>query len=135
MRVRRERSVRHGIGWGLFFIGLGVVMLLNQVGWIEGNFVRHLWPLWPAVFGVAHLMNVKSVKHVSDGVFLLLLSAWLFVSNEGLWGLDWSRSWPLVLVAIGLSQVVKAVASRWLPEREHPVVESVDVREEEESRA
>ena len=131
----RGRSCDHrmkGVGWGVFFIGLGVVMLLAQLGWLRGDVMRHAWPLWPAVFGVVQLVLGRTAKSIGDGVFLVLLSGYLYVSNEALYGLGWSRSWPLVLVAIGVAELVKVIASRWLPARE---VE-VEVSEgEEESRA
>lgn len=114
-RIERNLS---GLAWGLFFIGLGVVFLLGQFGWLPSHLIRHAWPFWPGVFGVAMVVGARSAKKLSEGVFMIGLSGYLFVSNEELWGLSWSNSWPLMLVAIGLSQVVEVVAARWLPMRE-----------------
>lgn len=115
--ARVERNLT-GLAWGLLFIGLGVVFLLGQFGWMPSDLFRRVWPLWPAVFGVAAIVGGRTAKRLSEGVFMIGLSGYLFVSNEGLWGLGWGNSWPLVLVAIGLSQVVEVIASRWLPMRE-----------------
>jgi hypothetical protein len=112
--ARRNLS---GIAWGLFFIGLGVVMLLGQLGWFDGNVMRHVWPIWPGLFGVAQLVSARTAKSVGDGLFMIGLSGYLFVSNEGLWGLGWSSSWPLILVVIGVAELAKVLASRWLPSK------------------
>ncbi len=131
MRIRSRRSGVKGLAWGLFFIGLGIVMLLSQLGWLHGDVWQHAWPFWPAIFGIGHLVTGRSAKSIGDGAFMVLISGYLFVSNEELWGLGWTRSWPLVLVAVGVAELVKVIAARWLPERE--VV--VEVSENEDSDA
>lgn len=131
MRIRSRRGGMKGLAWGLFFIGLGVVMLLSQLGWLDGDVWRHTWPFWPAIFGIGHLVQGRSAKSIGDGVFMLLISGYLYVSNEGLYGLGWSRSWPLVLVALGVAELVKVIAGRWLPEHEH----EIEVAEDEQPEA
>lgn len=136
MRVRSRRGGMKGLAWGLFFIGLGVAMLLSELGWLHGDVWRHIWPFWPAIFGVGHLVQGRSAKSIGDGVFMLLISGYLFVSNEELYGLGWSRSWPLVLVALGVAELVKVIAARWLPEREIEVeVSEVEASEAEEEQS
>lgn len=118
MNATRGRRDLFGVAWGLFFIGLGLVFLIGQMDGLPTELIRRAWPLWPALFGAAMLVGARTAKRVADGVFMIGLAGYLFVSNEELLGLDWRNSWPLVLVAVGLSQVVGVIAARWLPERE-----------------
>lgn len=43
----RMRIDRHFLGWGVFFLVLGLVPLSVQLGWIPRDAVTGLWRLWP----------------------------------------------------------------------------------------
>lgn len=44
MRLRIDRDF---LGWGVFFLVLGLVPLSVQLGWVERDAVAGLWRLWP----------------------------------------------------------------------------------------
>jgi hypothetical protein len=44
MRLRIDRGF---LGWGVFFLVLGLVPLSVQLGWIDRDVVTGLWRLWP----------------------------------------------------------------------------------------
>ena len=113
---RGERRNTHSLIWGVFLIGLGALFLLDRTGYLAGHFLRRWWPAWPAVFGIARLVGARRASHVGNAVMLIGISGYLYVSNEGLFGLDWSSSWPLAIVAAGLGQLAGAIASRFMPD-------------------
>ena len=115
MGRHRIRGKGEGVAFGFFLIGLGFVFLSVSLGWFHGDVFRRIWPLWPALFGVGALLRPNRPKDIGGGVFMLGVAAYLFISNEELFGLGWATSWPLVLVAAGLAQVASGIASRFWP--------------------
>jgi hypothetical protein len=43
------RISRRFLGWGVFFIALGLVPLAVQLGWVDRSAVADLWRLWPLI--------------------------------------------------------------------------------------
>ena len=102
---------------GMLFVGIGVVVLLAQQGIISNEFWRHGWPWIIVVISAAQIVTAGSAGRLSDGVFFGLIGAWLLLVEAHWLGFTYANSWPLTLVAIGASYMVKAVAGTFLPER------------------
>lgn len=55
-----------GTLWGLAFIALGAVLLLDRLNYLEfdfGHFIRTWWPLTLVVIGLGMLFDRSSSKH------------------------------------------------------------------------
>ena len=91
--------------WGIFLIALGVLFLFERFEpWgIAG--LGEWWPLILVVIGITRLME----RRVGSALTMLLLGAWFLAVTSGWLGLTWHNSWPLVLVAVGVGIVVKAL--------------------------
>jgi hypothetical protein len=113
----RGRSGRFATG--LILIGLGVVALLGQQGIIPHEFWRHGWPWIVVALAAVQLATAKTVGRLGDGVFFGLIGVWLVLVEAHWRGFTYANSWPLTLVAVGASYVVKAVAGSFLPEGPH----------------
>jgi hypothetical protein len=103
-RDERSRTAKRVI-WGSFLIALGSAFLLDHLHIVD---LPSLGSLWPAVFFVI------AVGHVAEGrlgsaLTFLLLGVWFFACEFDWYGLDYSNSWPLVLIAIGAGIVVRAL--------------------------
>jgi hypothetical protein len=104
-----ERSQRMGIVYGLALAGLGTLFLLDR---LEVFDLRNWWRWWPLLgvaWGLSRVLVWKSAEDVGSGVNWMLVSVWIMVSLFGWFGLDWSQSWPLALVAIGAGMVTTAL--------------------------
>ena len=108
-RHRTDRSYFTGIAWGITLAGLGVVFLLAQLDVLDIGRWWRWWPLLNAAWGFSRIVAWTSADDVGSGVAWLLVTGWLLVSSFGWFGLDWSNSWPLVLVAIGAGMVTTSL--------------------------
>ena len=98
--------------WGVFLIALGVWFLFEHlVPWGLAG-LGEWWPLILVVIGITHLVE----RRVGSALTMILLGVWFLAVTSGWWGLTWRNSWPLVLVAVGMGIVVKALTGE---ERQH----------------
>jgi hypothetical protein len=113
--------------WGVFLMGAGVLFLLDRMGRLD---LRDIWEYWPAIFffiGISHLLfpsrrqairfagGERRVCHDGrhdriDGVIWMLIGVWFFANQFGWWGFRYSRSWPVMVLLIGLQTVFRALA-------------------------
>jgi hypothetical protein len=107
-KQRRPRS----IFFPLLLVGMGVFLVLNNMGYVQGDTWQVLMRLWPLLFVVGGLDGliqqngyVGSIMGIGAGGILL---AWN-LGYLGYLGIDgWSilRLWPVLLVAWGLDLVI-----------------------------
>jgi predicted membrane protein len=96
---------------GTVLIVVGVLTALDRTGLVLWSHQRNLWPLVLIAIGLAQLTYTYDARP-RRGFALLLLGSWLLLYELGVMALD--KSWPLVVVAIGV-----AIAwDGWSPGRE-----------------
>ncbi len=104
-----EGRNRPSIFWALLLIVLGVVLLLNTMQIIPGNFFELILKLWPLLFIIGGLDNLIQGHGWVWGVISLGLGTIFLLANFGY--LEWSslslllKLWPLLLVALGLDLI------------------------------
>jgi hypothetical protein len=120
MRDRRYRRNRDTLVWGLILMSLGVTFLLTNSGVWPNDTLRHWWPVLVIISGVGSLPAARGPRGIGSAVTTSAIGAWLLVASNNWYGLGWSRSWPLVIVAFGLGTFVEAmVAHFWRESEEH----------------
>jgi len=109
---RREVERRKkGITFGVILIALGVLMLGDQlrIGFdplgIRVN-VGNLWPLILIVIGGLKIANPGADGRRAGGYWLLFLGGMFLMHTYDVLAL--SQSWPLFIVAAGVSTVLSA---------------------------
>lgn len=116
-RERKDRKDRwEGILWGLVLVAIGGVLLADRFIDIPGSFWMSWWTWLVMGSGAVRIVTARTARALSNGVGLLLIGAWLWVSMTGWMGLNWSRSWPLILIAIGAQELTRGIAARWMPD-------------------
>ena len=122
-RARRSERTSHLV-WGLVLMAVGATIFLSRADLIE---IGPLWKLWPTALiaiGVADLFHTGTAPASADGgvpavarpkiasgVTMLLLGMFFLATNYEFMGLTLRSGWPLVLVAVGTGQVVRALVA------------------------
>jgi len=91
---------------GIIIAALGVLMLFEHV---IGFQVRDIWRLWPlilVVLGLVRLSGMGDGERRGSGLNAVIVGLWLLVNTLELFDLDWSNSWPLLLIGLGLGKLV-----------------------------
>ena len=92
--------------WGLILILFGAMLMMGRLTADEGY---RYWPMLLILLGSAKLIDPpQSGLHQGSrrpGAWLLFIGLWGLVSEFHLFGLDYSNSWPLMIVGVGLMLV------------------------------
>ncbi len=105
-----------GVIWGLIMVAVGGVLLADRFIEVPHEFWLSWWTYLVMGGGLVGIVTARDAKRLSEGVGALLFGAWLWVSMTGWMGLNWSRSWPLILIAIGAQELTRGIAAHWLPD-------------------
>lgn len=107
-----RRSVTPGLVIGLFVIGLGLVLFLEQLGHDTGSILR--W--WPVVLIVLGAVKVTERPGRGFGVVLLGVGTALLLDSLDLIEIsDWWFLWPLAVIAVGALLVWRALRAPSAP--------------------
>ncbi|MGV7211424.1 LiaF transmembrane domain-containing protein [Oxalobacteraceae bacterium A2-2] len=109
---------RKQLVWGLIFIALGTLILLDRLHVLEFDFrVAQLWHYWPVilvVIGLTQMIPPTNTRYFLNGLWKLFFAAWWWVSFEHVWGLNFGDTWPALIVACGVGMVLEPLLARQL---------------------
>ena len=91
---------------GLVILGLGLLLGLQFLLDFRIYGLHRLWPLIVIVVGVVRLSSAETRRKRSGGLVLTVVGVWLLLNTLGILGLDWSESWPLLLILIGVAKML-----------------------------
>jgi hypothetical protein len=110
-------------GFGLILIAIGVVLTLQQQGFITRGFWKEGWP-WIIVFMAAiQIITARTASRLGDGVSFALLGGWMLLIQSHWHGFTWRNSWPIALAAMGVGIVVHVIAGLFMKESRAKVLE------------
>lgn len=96
--------------FGAIIMVVGILALLDNLDFIH---LGSLWRFWPLIFvalGLNKLINAETVRQRGEGIWWTFLGLWLFVSIDHLFGLSFRETWPLILIAWGVSMLYRSMA-------------------------
>jgi predicted membrane protein len=109
-RAYRHRNPFGGILVGFLLAGIGVLLLLQNLGILS---IDELWDYWPViliVFGGSRLVSSWDAGGRIFGAILLAVGGIFLLRNFGLLHANvWAYFWPVVLIAIGLALLARAL--------------------------
>jgi hypothetical protein len=123
---KRRAKSSQAVFWGLALIAVGVVVILQQMGFIGAGF--KWWAIFILVPGFASLSGALSMfirRRRVSGAVRSMLGSGVIITTVGflfLLNLSWGVYWPLMLVVFGFSIFLnaftdrhahKSVVSRW----------------------
>lgn len=97
---------------GLVLIVVGATFFLDQCGFIAVQDLWHYWPLMLVVVGVVRMAEAPHARDLIGGAWSILIGLWLFANFEGWSGMDFDNSWPVLLVAWGITLVFSPVVKK-----------------------
>lgn len=112
----RENGDRHSAGRivaGLIVVAVGVALLVDRLDIADSRMIGRLWPFVVLILAIARLTGPRLTRHRGrarlGGGWLLVVGVWGLVSEFRVWDLDYSRSWPLLVIGAGIMIVVRAL--------------------------
>lgn len=102
---------RNGSQWPLLIAGgliivFGLLLLLDGVEHQVVAYPGQLWPLFLLAVAAVVVGGHEHREELRKGLILLAVGIWFLVNTLGIGGLDYSDSWPLLLILIGLAITV-----------------------------
>jgi len=94
--------------FGLVLLILGSLYLLNNFGFMYVGHIGRYWPALFILFGLVRLLDYDGTWHRHTGIGWIFFGSWLLVSMNGMFGLDFQNSWPILIIGWGISMIWKA---------------------------
>jgi hypothetical protein len=115
--AQRMRALPFG---ALFLIGMGVLFMLDNLGWFHFHWLGKLWPLILIGLGVYKLLQIHETTvcpcTMCRSRRLMGPAMLLTVGTMGLLAeftrLGWGHTWPLFLIVIGTVRFLQSTGSR-----------------------
>lgn len=105
---RRERRGRTGLHLpGLVIMAVGVVLLLDNLDWVEAGQILRFWPLLLIGFGVKHLFGARDRGAAVIGAVLAGVGGVLLLASLDVLDIDVWRLWPLLLIVFGFLMLTR----------------------------
>ena len=97
---------------------LGVVLTLDNLGFVEFGEVMRFWPLIPMLVGTAYIVQGREIREWGIGLAWLLVGTAFLLRNLDVFHFDLTDFLPLILVAVGLKVIFarhrrRHQAARW----------------------
>jgi hypothetical protein len=98
-----------GVMIGVTLMLLGATLTLDRAGFIDGVRYTAFWGLLVMTIGIVKLsqVNPDGRRH---GAWWLLVGVLMLLNETRAW--RFKESWPLLIVAVGVSMVWKEIAGR-----------------------
>jgi cell wall-active antibiotic response 4TMS protein YvqF len=107
--------------WGLLVIAIGGLLLADRLELFHLQFSASV--MWPFVLIALGLARVTQPRVARDGrcrsrrsaAWLLFIGFWGLLNNFHVFGLDYHRSWPLLVIFTGMIIVSRAMEPSTAP--------------------
>jgi len=98
---------------GLAVIAVGCLFLMRNLGYVYFDDIWQFWPVILIVIGLSKLANTHSASQVTSGLIIGGIGTVFLLRNLGyIYGNIWQYIWPGILIAVGLSILVKHLEGR-----------------------
>lgn len=109
---RADRGMTSQVLMGVLVIALGLLFLLDNLDIIE---VRDALAFWPLIFifaGVAKLLDTTTPNGYLIGLGGIGVGVTMILHRLGIIYFSWRAAWPLLLIAVGLMVVYRAMTGQ-----------------------
>ncbi len=109
---------------GLFIIIVGLVFLLENLGYIHHIDIWQFWPVIPILIGIGQIAKPKQYRNYTSGAILIIVGAVFLGNNLDIINFNIGDIWPLFLILVGFSILKHAI---WKPKAEETNVDFIDM--------
>jgi hypothetical protein len=91
--------------WGWFLIAIGGLFLLDRFHVLNLPNIGLMWPLSFVAVAAIHVVEGR----IGSALMFLVMGAWFQACTLEWHGITYSNSWPILLIAVGLGIVLRAL--------------------------
>lgn len=126
-RAQRQTSPAGQVVVGLVVIALGLLFLLDNLGFLDFRFTLHFWPTLLIAVGVLKIVQTSNARGMFVGAALILVGALLTLRELGFVYIGWHTIWPVLLIGLGLSVIFRSpMAQRRIDINADPLAKAAD---------
>jgi len=108
---RRSHSRLKHVAAGLILMGIGVIFLLGNMGYLDVREVFAFWPVILIIFGAVKIAESRDHGHTA-GIFLVVMGLLFLLGSFGIVRMTFHELWPILLIGIGALTLWRAVLVR-----------------------
>jgi predicted membrane protein len=126
-KMRRRMNRRDSYGGlvpGAILLAIGIIFLLDRMGYIN---VRHFLQFWPLIIIAVGIAKIARNDARVWGALILLFGVFLQLNELGIGHFTWGEFWPLLLIVAGLMAMWSALQARKIMSN-IPAAQSTDPR-------
>lgn len=101
-----------GLIIGSVLIILGTFLILMNLGIVESIPLWRYWPIAIAIIGLYKLVQAETPKERREGFWFFVIGLWLQASFSSWFGLRFLDSWPILVIAWGISLIRESLDRR-----------------------
>lgn len=109
-KTRRFLDTKVLVGLGIILIG--VLLLLENMGYIYNIRFWGLWPIFPILIGVSLVLKPQPYQRLASGWILIIVGALFLGNNLDLINFGFGEIWPLFLVLAGFAIIRHAIRGK-----------------------
>ena len=112
VRIRPRHRPGHHFSWGGMLIAAGVIVLLEHQGVLTHRELGLIAPAALAWSGLVRMVADRGLYALVAGLARIAVAAYLYVVIEQVGGWTFAATWPVLLIAVGASNVAHALLLR-----------------------
>jgi len=106
------KSATSQVVLGLLVIAMGLLFLLDNLGFVDMHRAFSFWPMLFVIVGTVKLCDTRTQGGTLLGGALVGIGILLMLDRMDIIDFSWRTVWPLVLIGLGGFLVAKAVRSK-----------------------
>src|SRR5262245_12368944 len=114
---RRTRGPLRHVAAALIFMGVGVIYLLGNMGYLDVREVFAFWPVILIILGAVKIVESRDHGRTA-GIFWVVIGFLFLLGSFGIIRMTFRELWPILLIAIGALMLWRAALGR----RDRPCV-------------
>jgi len=108
-RRQNRHSGTHGILFGAIVVAIGCLLLLDNLGIFRFRDIWQYWPVLLIAWGLAQLIDSRTPAGWVWGGMITLVGAFFLLDTLGILVFNFAVVWPLLLIAFGVTVLVRAL--------------------------